>query len=92
MTEEIKIGLPESADITMVATFQETLKEALDQGSPVELDASAVTRADTAFLQLLTSFLIEASANQLPVNWGVISDSFKQAVNLLGLSNQLKIS
>lgn len=92
MTSNSMIELPGSADITMVATFHETLKKALDDGMPVVLDASSVTRADTAFLQLLTSFIIDTSAREIPLEWASLSESFKQAANLLGLSEQLQIT
>jgi anti-anti-sigma regulatory factor len=90
MTEVNQIEIPGSADITMVAVFHDTLKEALDAGAPVTFNAATVTRADTAFLQLLTSFQIDASTKNISVTWSSMSEAFEQAVKLLGLTEYFK--
>jgi len=90
MTEVKKIEMPGSADITMVAVFHETLKEALNAGVPISFNAAAVTRADTAFLQLLTSFIIEASTRKISITWESMSEAFEQSIKLLGLSERFK--
>lgn len=90
MTEANQIELPGSADITMVAVFHDKLKSVLHNGEPITFNAAAVTRADAAFLQLLTSFLIDASTNKIPVSWVSMSEAFEQAIKLLGLTERFK--
>ncbi len=83
------ITLGESLDISTVTDLKTELTHALDLAGPITLDPTQVERADTASLQLLVSFLLEARRAGVPVNVLPGTDAFGEAVTLLGLGEIL---
>jgi len=51
----------------------------------LNIDTHAVTRIDTAGLQLLCCFAIEAARLQVTLNWQPLPESVQQALDLAGL-------
>lgn len=89
--EALRICCGEVLDITSVADFRLQLLEALAAQQSVELDASAVERADTAALQLLSAFMQDAHSQQQAVHWKDPSPALCQSAALLGLSTFLQL-
>ncbi len=67
--------------IADVVEFHSTIRTHLDQEGPVALDLSAVEQVDTAGLQAIV-----AAAKTGRVTVGVMSESVRQAAELVGLA------
>jgi len=76
-------------DITVAAQVLVQLREAIDAGPNVEIDATAVERVDTACLQALCVFSLEAKKKGVTLNWRSVSPSFRAAADQLGLAGHL---
>ena len=87
--DETVVRLAENLDISSVSELKAELTSALDLGSPVVLDPSAVERADTASLQLLLAFLREATRSSVAVRVLRGSEAFHEAAQTLGLEASL---
>ena len=61
-------------------------------GRPIQLDAREVARIDTAGLQLLVAFAMEARRRGLAFEWRGASDTVRQAVRLTNLSGVLELA
>lgn len=81
-----------SLDISMVKEFSETLKNAIEQGKPVVLNAEDIENADGAAMQLLYAFFQDARANGVAVSWKEPSDAVKRSADLLGMKDHLALS
>jgi anti-anti-sigma regulatory factor len=90
VTESV-IQLDSVLNIQNVAYLHERLLNALDNNSRVLLDASAVTVADTASLQLLLILKRTAIKLQKEVVIDFPSDRFIEAADLLGISEMLEV-
>jgi anti-anti-sigma regulatory factor len=86
-----KLVLEGALDIAGAAELRERLLQALDGKQSVVVDAANVERVDTAALQVLTAFFIDAVAQNMDVRWQECSQVFKDAVRLLGLHDTLTI-
>ncbi len=91
MTAQTNIVLPESMNITRVFEFHQKLSEEIDSGDTVVFDAAGVERADTAFLQMLTAFCIDAPSRNITVEWQQPSASLVESAEMLGLQEQLQL-
>jgi len=78
-------------DINSADKLYQRLHDALQYKHVVEINATDVTRVDTAILQLFTAFTLEAKIQELSVSWLGVSEAFYQAVELLGLTDELNI-
>jgi len=74
-----------------VAQLHERLMSALDKGSQLEIDASAITTIDTATLQLLLVLKQTALKMHKQVVIDFPSDKFVEAASLLGLAEMLDV-
>lgn len=79
-------------NIRNVAALHEQLLTALDAGNKLEIDASAVTVADTSTLQLLLILKRTAIGLQKDVVIDFPSEKFMDACTLLGLSEMLGLN
>lgn len=86
-----KIELASVLSIQHVAQLQEQLLEALDGFDTIEIDASAVTTADTATLQLLLVLKRTAIKRQKEVVIDFPSERFVEACDLLGIAEMLGV-
>lgn len=83
------IECQDSLDISMVTDFSVELSKALEIGQPVTIQAAKVERADTAALQLLCAFFLDARAAGITVEWQGPSDALKTAALQLGLAEHI---
>ena len=89
VSEENVIELTDVVDISKVETLFETLKKSVDQGGEVKLDASRVTRIDTAGLQLLYSFQELIKQQHGSVKVSSPSEDFMICARLVGFEKVL---
>ena len=88
-SEKTVITCPASLDISVVTDFSAELKVALDSKQDIQLQAAAIERADTAALQLLCAFFLDAQAEGLNVEWLNSSDALVGAARQIGLAGHL---
>jgi ABC-type transporter Mla MlaB component len=97
-----EIGQPESMQTTVVYcgemlgistvhVLQDSLKQSLASGLPIEIDASGIESADAAAIQLLCAFARDAASSGYPIRWDrptqvlINTAKFLQVQNLLAL-------
>lgn len=85
------INCEPSIDINYAVALYEHLKNALAANHAVEIHAGEVTKVDTAILQVFLAFSYEAKTAGLTVNWVSVSDTFRAAADLLGLSAEIAL-
>lgn len=83
------IALPAQCLLRDAVECRQQLLAHLD--SPLCIDAAAVERIDTAFLQVLLSFLRSRAASAGQVTWLNVNAVVAEAVSLLGLHAALKL-
>ncbi len=90
MTENgtVTLDLPAELQIRNLEELKSELLRAL-QFSTVTLNAAAVSRADTAGMQLLLSFLKSAEAAGIRVRWQSPSETFTSIAGILGMDRSL---
>ena len=94
-TEEAGTQIIECADVIDISTTTELrtqLMISLESRQSVVLDASRVERIDTAALQVLSAFVQDAYSQKQSVLWKEPSKVLLRSAELLGLSQQLKLS
>lgn len=79
------ISCEESLDIRQVDELKPKLLQALEAEQAITIQAQKVERADTAGLQLLATFFIDARARELAIKWDAPSETLIKAANLIGL-------
>ncbi|MGD9842955.1 MAG: lipid asymmetry maintenance protein MlaB [Steroidobacteraceae bacterium] len=84
------IKLPTQCQLRDTVEFKQQLMACLDSNS-VEIDVAAVTRVDTAFMQLLTVFVRSYTHDNRSIKWLNINAVFAEATMLLGLQSALKV-
>lgn len=89
MSELNVIELADVVDISKVETLYETLKKSAERGGEVELDASKVSRIDTAGLQLLYCFQELIKQQHGSVKVSSPSDDFMNCARLVGFEKVL---
>lgn len=83
------IQCDEVVDIRQVAELKPKLLQALEAANPILIQAETVERADTAGLQLLAAFFIEARARGLDISWLKPSEPLIRSARLIGLEEVL---
>lgn len=78
--------------IRNVTAKRSELSQALENKSGVQMDLSAVEVVDTAAMQLLLAFNLEAKKRGVPLHWQHPSEAVCAAGELLGLTNELELS
>jgi len=86
------INLEGVVNIAKVEAIHHEMEEFLKQALPTTINASDVSRADTAALQLLASFMKSMALADVTVVWAGASEELKEAASLLGLEQTLKLS
>lgn len=85
------VELPADCRLSAQAALKTQLLEVLERGDIVMLDGSAVERIDTAALQLLVIFQREVAAGDHQADWHGASDVLREAADLLGMAQLLKL-
>lgn len=88
-SEKTVITCPESLDISIVTDFSVQLNTALEAKQDIQFQAAGIERADTAALQLLCAFFLDAQAEGLNVEWLEPSEALLGATKQIGLSEHL---
>lgn len=79
-------GLPEAQ------ALKRQLTTTLKRPTPVTLDVTALTRIDTANLQLLVAFVRERQAKSRAVTWQGVPTWLNEAAQRLGLTAALQVA
>lgn len=85
------VVLPASCTLREAVALKETLLSSVDVENALSMDARAVERIDTAGMQVLAAFVRERATQSRTVEWLGLSETFLEAVRLLGLSSSLSI-
>lgn len=91
MGKSIKIDCADVMDISGVAELSSMLQE-IGNGFTVTFKAEGVERIDTSTLQLLTSFIRDASTRDISVEWKNPSAALINSARLLGLVEHLHLA
>jgi ABC-type transporter Mla MlaB component len=83
------INLSSHCTIKDAAKLKVDLCALANEGTAVELDVSAVERIDTATMQLLCAFARDRAQRNQKVIWKGNSQSWREAVRLLGAGELL---
>lgn len=89
---DVSIHCDETLDIRQVSDLKLRLLQALDAAQSITLQAQNIERADTAGLQLLAAFFIDARAKGIPIAWQQPSQALVKAANLIGLAGLLDLA
>lgn len=89
--DKMLINCDQVVDISVVNELHDHLKQAIANKQNVEIDAGEVERVDAAVLQLFYSFIEHSKMADISVEWKRVSDAFRKACELLGLSTSLDL-
>ncbi len=87
---ELRVALTPTCTIREVGEFRAHLLQALP-ATDVVLDASALTKIDTAGVQLLLAFVRDRKRAGVRTRWEAVPDSIRLAAQRLGLSAELQL-
>lgn len=85
------ITLDAELRIGSVAALHEALRASVETSGGVSVDASAVSVADTAAMQVLYVCSSECRARGIDWNWTGVSDALREASRLLGMDSTLDL-
>ncbi|MFQ5645058.1 MAG: STAS domain-containing protein [Thiogranum sp.] len=85
------LRFPEELTIARCGEFHQKFVSRIEQGGDIALDGSAVTRIDTAFIQLL--YLVQRTLAEAgcSLQWKASSPAISGSVRLLGMNRQLAL-
>ncbi len=84
--------LSERADVSSAFAMHELLiRTQVGAVDSVEINASTVAKLDCAVLQLLFSWFSTLESQHIPWRWVGISETFRQAVQIAGLTNAFRL-
>ena len=86
------IHLPAELTIAQAGEFYLQLGERIEKGRDIVLDGVAVTRIDTAFIQLLFQVQRTLAETSHCIQWVNPSEAIRHSVGLLGMSEQLELA
>lgn len=93
--DAITFLLPTSLDISIVNETKIDMVAQLQTDTPIphiNIDASQLSRVDTAGLQLLTALVIDINRQKINFTWQNVSDEIIQCAQRLGLNALLKLN
>lgn len=85
------IVLDEVLHISQLDVLYQVLSSNLDTHKQIKIDASKVEKVDGVSLQTLGSFYQSAQREKIDISWIALSDTFKDASELLGVNNLIGI-
>lgn len=93
MTQAVEFELPEQLTVGQVQSLHEQLESLVDdkQNDHIILHGAAVTRADTAGIQLLYALVMAAKERQIALSWREPSEKLRTAAQILGMTSHLGI-
>lgn len=89
MATSANFQLPENLTISSVQALHEQLEALVDQSDhdKIHFKADAVSRADTAGIQLLLAFIQSVKERKIELIWDAPSEKLVSAVSVLGLDD-----
>ncbi|GEM_PF-1026283 len=78
--------------IAQTAEFYPQFAQRIDKGGDIVLDGKAVTRIDTAFIQLLYQVQRTLAQTSHRLQWVNPSEAVSRSVELLGMSEHLALT
>ena len=91
MSSESQLSLPEELSIANVGEWKKRLSDFLCADSPLSLNASALSRVDTAAIQMLSAFIIQVRSSGQEFSWVEPSETLKSTAKCLGMSEYLAL-
>ena len=88
----VAVQLEPSLEVKDVEAAHIVLKAALERGPRVTVDVGRVLAVDTAGIQLLLAFQIEAARRRVVAEFCGASTALERALEVLGLRDQLRIA
>ena len=92
MNETSVVELPERLDISCVESLHLELEEVLSVGNNIHLDASKVSKLDTAGLQVLKAFYDESQKRQVNLAWISPSATMIEVTSFLDLGSSMGLN
>ena len=87
-----QLGGTGKADISLVADLHDSLQQLIeDKPARVILDSQDIETVDTAILQTLCAFILDADQADIEVGWSNVTDVVCQSAHLLGLAPALNL-
>ena len=86
------VQLEPSLEVKDVEAAHAVLKAALERGPRVTVDVGRILAVDTAGIQLLLAFQIEAAKRSIVAEFCGASSALERALDVLGLRDQLHIA
>jgi anti-anti-sigma regulatory factor len=83
---------PEELTIASAGEFYQQFISRLEQGGDIAVDGGAVTRIDTAFIQLLYMVQRSLAETGSRLLWKACSPAIVSSVELLGMQEHLELS
>lgn len=89
---KIHIRFGETLDISVVETLHSEFCAAIDNCTPVSLDAAKVVHIDAAALQVLAAMFTSVETQRQNIEWQSHSDALLRAAALLGLTEHFRLN
>ena len=93
MTEETRdeLVLPEEISIVNIGEWKDKLTDLLEASSSIAINASDLTRVDTAAVQLMVAFIKELQTQNIEFVWASRSTELDKVARQLGLESMLQL-
>jgi len=93
MASSTVVDLPDNLTVANIHPIHEQFEALVDDKSNdhITIQASEVTRADTAGIQLLHAFVVAAKERQITLDWDSPSEKLCLAADILGMKKILGI-
>lgn len=93
MTEETRdeLVLPEEISIVNIGEWKDKLTDLLEASSSIAINASDLTRVDTAAVQLMVAFIKELQTQNIEFEWANRSTELDKVARQLGLESMLQL-
>lgn len=89
--QEDSFLFPEELTIAQSGDYFRLFAARMESGGDIEIDASAVTRIDAAFIQLLFAVQRTLADAGCSLQWAAVSPAVHQSVELLGMRTHLAL-
>ena len=86
-----RLDLGTSQGIADAAALQRKLTNMLSRKSPILVNGKELQRLDTAAIQVLAAFWMDAAARGVDVEWAQLSDAARDCIALVGMSEALGV-
>lgn len=91
-TSDNSIQLPSHLTIRQIEQVYRLCENALKGTANLRIDASDVTKVDTAGLQLLIALKLEMDQQHSAIEWAAVADELRQTAQFMGVHNLFESS